>query len=123
MRAAQHSIYFYTLLLTGMAACREAYNPPAIKAVNHYLVVDGFINTSPNTITAFNLNRTRNLGDSTTIGIPELNAKVSILDTHGTTYPLTDTAGTGVYKSSPLTLDVTGQYRIGITTADGRRYS
>ncbi|HLX67886.1 MAG TPA: hypothetical protein VKR41_12845, partial [Puia sp.] len=81
MRAAQHSIYFYTLLLTGMAACREAYNPPAIKAVNHYLVVDGFINTSPNTITAFNLNRTRNLGDSTTIGIPELNAKVSILDT------------------------------------------
>src|SRR5579863_9674789 len=125
MRSGKHYIVFFscTLVMTGLVNCRQVYNPPAIEAVNSYLVVDGFINTGPNTVTTFNINRTRNLGDSTTIGVPELNAKVSILDTHGTTYTLTDTAGTGVYKSSPLTLDVTGQYRIGITTADGRRYS
>src|SRR5579863_4970173 len=124
MRSAQLSSHFFTLLLlTGMAGCRQSYNPPAIKAVNSYLVVDGFINAGPNTITSFKLDRTRNLGDSTTAGIPELNAKVSILDTHGVAYPLTDTAGTGTYTSGPLSLDNTQLYSIAVTTADGRKYS
>jgi hypothetical protein len=126
MRSGQHHIIVISsciLLMTALVNCRQVYNPPAIAAVNSYLVVDGFINTGPNAVTSFNINRTRNLGDSTTIGVPELNAKVSILDTHGTTYTLTDTAGTGIYTSAPLTLDVTGQYSIAITTADGRKYS
>ncbi|HEV3411965.1 MAG TPA: DUF4249 domain-containing protein [Puia sp.] len=122
MRSARFPNYLY-ILLTGIAACRQTYDPPAIKAANSYLVVDGFIDTGPNTITSFNLDRTRNLGDSTTTGIPELNAKVSIVDKHGTAYPLTDTAGTGTYTSGPLTLDITQQYSITVTTGDGRKYS
>jgi hypothetical protein len=123
MRSAHLSKYFFTVILTGLAGCRQAYEPPAIKAPNSYLVVDGFINAGANTTSSFNLNRTRNLGDSTTTGIPELKARVSILDAHGTTYTLTDTANTGIYTSAPLTLDVTGQYSISITTSDGQKYA
>ena len=111
------------VLLAGMVTCRQSYDPPAIAAPNAYLVVDGFINTDPLSVTTFNLNRTRRLNDSTTIGVPELHASCSIVGKHGDVYPLTDTAGTGVYSSGPLSLDVTQQYSIAITTRDGRKYS
>ena len=110
-------------LLTGIPACRQSYTPPAIKAPNSYLVVDGFINTASNSFTSFNLNRTRNLNDSTTIGIPELHAQFSIVGKHGDTYPLVDALNTGTYTSSPLSLDTTQQFSIAITTADGRKYT
>jgi hypothetical protein len=111
------------VLIAGLAACRQSYNPPAIQAPNSYLVVDGFINTGRFTATTFNLNRTHNLNDSTTIGIPELRARFSIVGNHGDRYPLTDTANTGVYTSAPLNLDTTQQYSIAITTGDGRNYT
>ena len=124
MASAQNHIYFFVLLLTtGLAACRQAYNPPAIKAANNYFVVDGFINTGLNAVTMFNLNRSRNLGDSTVTGIPELNASASIVSSSGASYPLTDTANTGIYSSAPLNLDITQQYSIAITTSDGQKYS
>ena len=124
MASAQNHIYFFVLLLTaGQAACRQAYNPPAIKAANNYFVVDGFINTGLNAVTTFNLNRSRNLGDSTVTGIPELNASASIISSSGASYPLTDTANTGIYSSAPLNLDITQQYSIAITTSDGQKYS
>ena len=110
-------------LLAGLAACRQSYNPPAIQAPNSYLVVDGFINTGNSATTTFNLNRTRNLNDSTTIGIPEQHAQFTITGKHGDVYPLTETANPGIYNSAPLNLDITQQYSIAITTADGRKYA
>lgn len=114
---------FTILLITGIGACRQAYNPPEIQAPNNYLVVDGFINTGAFAVTSFNLNRTRNLNDSTTIGIPELHAQFSIAGKHGDVYPLTDAANKGVYASGPLNLDTTQQYSISVTTSDGRKYA
>ena len=111
------------ILVTGQAACRQAYNPPAIQAPNSYLVVDGFINTGASSVSSFNLNRTRNLNDSTTIGVPELHAQFAIVGKHGDVYPLIDSAGNGIYYSGPLSLDATQQYSITITTSDGRKYS
>src|ERR1700722_1616359 len=108
MSSAQNHIYFFVLLLTpGLAACRQAYSPPAITAANNYFVVDGFINIGANTVTTFNLNRSRNLGDSTVTGIPELSAVASIVSSSGASYPLTDTANTRIYSSAPLNLDIT----------------
>jgi hypothetical protein len=118
-----HISFFILLLTTCLAACRQSYNPPAITAANNYLVVDGFINISANAVTTFNLNRSRNLGDSTVTGIPELNAVASIISSSGASYPLTDTANTGMYSSTPLNLDITQQYSIAITTSDGQKYS
>lgn len=125
MQHRRYNITCFLLLLltTGLTTCRQAYTPPAITQPNHYLVVDGFINTGANTITTFNLDRTRNLGDSTVKGIPELNAQIAIISSGGTNYPLTDTAGNGTYTSAPLTLDVTQQYHLAITTSDGQKYA
>lgn len=111
------------LLTTGLTTCREPYTPPVITTPHRFLVVDGFINTGANTVSAFNLNRTRNLGDTTVVGIPELDAQVFIVSSNGNRYLLTDTAGTGIYASSPLTLDATQQYSINITTSNGETYS
>jgi hypothetical protein len=112
------------LLLIGCAmGCKQAYLPPAVKAANNYLVADGFINTGANAVTSFNLNRTRNLNDTTVTGIPELHAQVSILGSGGASYPLVDTANTGIYSSAPLNLDITQQFSITITTSDGQKYS
>ncbi|HEV9038609.1 MAG TPA: DUF4249 domain-containing protein [Puia sp.] len=111
------------LLIAGLQACRQAYNPPAITASNSYLVVDGFVNTGHASVSSFRLNRTRNLNDSTTIGVPELHAQFAILGKHGDAYPLADSANDGTYFSAPLSLDTTQQYTISITTSDGRKYS
>ena len=110
------------LLIIGIE-CRQAYNPPAIQAPNNYLVVDGFINTGRFSVSSFNLNRTRNLNDSTTIGIPELRAQFAIVGKHGDVYPLIDSASNGIYYSGTLSLDTTQQYSITITTSDGRKYT
>jgi Domain of unknown function (DUF4249) len=106
-----------------LTACRQAYTPPAITNPNHYLVVDGFINVSPNSVTTFNLNRTRNLGDTTVQGIPELDATISIVGSGGATWPLTEIGGTSIYASASLTLDPTQQYSISIATTNGEKYA
>ncbi|HXB95850.1 MAG TPA: DUF4249 domain-containing protein [Puia sp.] len=118
-----HIGFCFLLLITGSIRCKQAFEPPAIEAPNRYLVVDGFINIGTGTVTAISLNRTRNLGADTTAGFPELNARAAIVGSQGATYSLTDIAGTGIYTSAPLTLDTTQQYRIIITTSDGRKYA
>jgi hypothetical protein len=124
MRYPRYYISCPMLLLTiTISTCREPYAPPAITNPNRYLVVDGFINTGANTVTTFNLNRTRNLGDTTVTGIPELDAQISIVSSGGAAYPLTETLGTGIYSSAPLTLDVTQQYQVTITTTTGETFS
>jgi hypothetical protein len=124
MRPYRRFLFYCTMILSFAAIhCRQAYDPPAVKAPNDYLVVDGFINTTPNSVTTFHLNRTRNLGDSSTTGIPELQAKISIMNAHGSAFPLTDSAGNGTYSSTPLTLDPGQQYFISVTTSDGKKYA
>jgi hypothetical protein len=113
----------FLLLITGSIRCKQAYDPPVVKGSNRYLVVDGFINIAPGAVTTINLNRTRNLNDTLITGFPELHATVTIVSNHGPSYPLTDTAGTGIYTSAPLTLDITKQYSLAVTTSDGRKYA
>jgi len=110
----------FTLLL---GYCKTAYEPPALKAANNYLVVDGVINTASNAVTIINVNRTRNLGDTATQGIPELHATVNIQSSNGATYPLVDSANNGLYYSAPLTLSPSLQYAIQVTTQNGRKYA
>jgi hypothetical protein len=118
-----HTPWLLLMLLAGLTTCREPFAPPAITQPNRYLVVDGFINTGANTVSTFNLNRTRNLGDTTVIGIPELNAQISIIGSNGDSHLLVDKNRTGSYASAPLTLDVTQQYHLAITTSDDQQFS
>lgn len=118
-----HMLIIFSALTLSLVTCRQPYAPPAITTPNRFLVVDGFINLSPNSVTTFNLDRTRNLGDSTTAGIPELNAQISVIGSGGNSYALTDRLRTGVYTSNSITLDLTQQYHIAITTSDGLQFS
>ena len=104
-----------------IANCKKAYNPPAITALNNYLVVDGFINMAPNSVTTYTLTRAKNLGD-TTINIAELNAQVLIKSNTGTIYPLVDINSTGIYSSNTMLLSNTNAYKLLITTTDGHQY-
>lgn len=108
-------------LLFTFFSCRKVYNPPAITGNNHYLAVDGFIQTGANAISSFTITRSRNLTD-TVPTIPELGGFVAILGADGSSYSLIDTAGNGVYSSASLNLDSNKSYQLSITTSDGNKY-
>jgi Domain of unknown function (DUF4249) len=122
MRNSPLPYWFALCTVLCLANCKQVYDPPAIKATNNYLVVDGIINTGAGAVTTINLNRTRNLADTTKGGIPELNAQVTIVSGAGNSYLLQDTGQIGIYSSQPLNLDYSQKYRIAVTTADGRKY-
>jgi hypothetical protein len=101
--------------------CRKAYEPPAIKASNHFLAIDGVINTGVNGISTLFVSRSLNLLD-TLPNIPELNAQVMIVASNGAMYPLVDTGANGTYVSAPLNLDITQKYQVSVTTIEGNKY-
>ena len=114
----------YLMVLVSMmfvVRCRKPYDPPVIKASNHFVAVDGVINTGANSSSIFLVSRSRNLQDSA-INLPELGAQVFIQSIDGVSFPLLDTGGNGVYVSAPLNLDPGKQYRMSITTIDGNKY-
>ena len=100
--------------------CKKSYTPPAITAINNFLVVDGNINATPASSTIITLSRTRRLVDTVT-NIPELYAQVFIEDNNGVQYSLHET-GNGKYISDELTLSSANTYRLDITTANGKNY-
>ena len=98
--------------------CVKHYNPPPVNAVNHYLVVEGVINTNDSTV--IKLSRSVNLASDTNY-LPELKATISIQDDQSQSYALRE-LGNGVYSSAVLNLDNTHKYRLNITTSDGKNY-
>lgn len=113
--------YLLMALLLLLAQCKKPYVPVVFVSGDNYLVVDGFINTSPGGITTIVLSRTKNLTD-TVVSIPEQNAGVFIQSAAGAVYALQETGNQGSYNSNALTLDANGQYRIVVTTAAGKKY-
>lgn len=113
------TILLFTILL--LSACVKPYEPPAIKANNNYIVIDGVINTNVNGITSVILSRSKNLADTVNF-IPELNAKVTIVSSTGITYNLVDSNQNGKYKSAPLNLNASNQYKIQISTSNNHQY-
>jgi len=108
-------------MLVAMAQCRKAYVPAVLVKGDKYLVVDGFINSSPGGITSILLSRTKKLTD-TVVNIPERGATVVIQSAAGNTYTLRETGANGRYVSDALTLDNNGQYKIVITTIGNNQY-
>jgi hypothetical protein len=106
------------ILLLVCAGCKEYYEPPALKNNPDFLVVDGFLNTAPDS-TYIKLTHTRNLAD-TAPGMPELNASLVVEGDQNTLIPLTE-IGNGLYGNrTPLN---TGEkYRLSIHTSGGREY-
>jgi hypothetical protein len=121
MRAGRLKYFLIVIIILGTTMCRKAYDPPAIKASNHFLAIDGVINTGVNGISTIYVSRSLNLSD-TVPNIPELNAQVMIVSSNGTMYPLIDTSANGTYVSASLNLDITQKYQISVTTIEGNKY-
>jgi hypothetical protein len=101
-------------------SCRKPYEPAVIKEDYNYLVIDGVINAGANAVTTISLSRTKNLTDSISAK-PELGAQVVIEAQSGGSIAL-NSQGNGLYRSQPLNLNVTGNYRLKITTSNGSVY-
>ena len=111
------------LLLSFLAitlGCKQAYLPPVIKNPPINLVVEGFINSGPDS-TYFDLSTTYLLSDSTAT-TPELGATVTVEGTDNTSYPLAE-IGNGVYGTALPPLNTTTGYRLHIITTANKQYA
>jgi hypothetical protein len=107
------------LVLVVAIGCREPYNPTVISSSDSYLVVEGILNASHGP-TNIRLSRTYKLDDSATLR-GENNAQVIVEGKDNSTRLLT-MVGEGLYHSPDLGLTIDQEYRLKITTANGKEY-
>lgn len=112
-----------TLLIFGlliMTACVEPYSPPTSNDNADLLVIDGFLNATSG-IASIKLTHTINLYDA--IPPPALTgATVRIESQGGQVIPLTE-VDDGFYRKDNITVDISSQYKLRITTKEGKKYS
>jgi hypothetical protein len=111
------------LLLSFLAitlGCKQAYLPPVIKNPPINLVVEGFINSGPDS-TYFDLSTTYLLSDSTAT-TPITGATVTVQGADNSQYSLTE-IGNGVYGAPLPTLNPAATYRLHILTPDNQQYA
>jgi len=72
------------LITTILAGCKKPYNPPAISVTNNYLVIEGVINSGPDS-TVIKLSRTVNLSSAVTVN-PVLHAILTVESDQNNSY-------------------------------------
>ncbi|MEZ2339065.1 DUF4249 domain-containing protein [Mucilaginibacter sp. RCC_168] len=111
---------WYLFVVIGVAiSCKKPYNPAIVSSDNHYLVVEGVIN-SGNDSTIINLSRTVKLSEDVSTQIVT-NYTVVIEGEQGGNYAL-QSEGNGRYDIGPMHLDASKKYRLHITTPEGKQY-
>lgn len=100
-------------------ACREEYDPPIISSAESNLVVEGVLNAGAGP-TTIRLSRTFKLDDSARLR-GEQNAVVTVEGKDNTTRLLNMTRD-GIYTSANLGLSLNTEYRLKITTTNGKEY-
>jgi len=107
-------------MLTHCGSCKHPFDPPKIPSNKYPLVVEGFINASPDSVTIVRLSRVQNFsGNDSAVGEP--GAVVLIEDEYGSSIALLDEGG-GKYVSDHLNLVLYNKYRLNISTSDGNQY-
>jgi hypothetical protein len=114
-----HGQLLLIFFLLSVISCRKPYNPPATNVNVNYLVVEGVINSGPDS-TIIQLSRTTalNSGPKT---VTETNAIVTVLSDAGDKYILTEGLP-GTYTYNGLNLPTTKKYCLHITTSNGEQY-
>jgi len=107
------------IVIATALSCKKPYNPPVPTIATGYLVVEGVINSGPDS-TFIKLSRTVSIQTKNSIN-PELHAAVSVQGDQGFSYALTE-AGNGNYVCAGLNLDNTHSYRLSIKTANNDQY-
>jgi len=113
-------IWYLFVVIGVIISCKKPYNPPIVSSDNHYLVVEGVIN-SGNDSTIINLSRTVKLSESVSTQLMT-NYTVAVEGEQGNSYPL-QSEGNGTYDIGPMHLDPSQKYRLHITTPDGKQYA
>lgn len=121
MRSSYFKKTTYIIIASALAltCCTKPYNPPGIKSVTGYMVVEGVINAG-NDSTKFRLSHTIALSSDSSIA-PVTGATVTIQGNDNSSYVLTGNSS-GIYSAPPLNLNATKTYRIDIKTTDGKEY-
>lgn len=112
--------FIYITVLAVIVSCKKPYNPPIVSSDNHYLVVEGVIN-SGNDSTIINLSRTVKLSENVSTQLVA-NYTVVVEGEQGNSYAL-QSEGNGIYDIGPMHLDPSRKYRLHITTPDGKQYA
>ncbi|MEP7373362.1 MAG: DUF4249 domain-containing protein [Chitinophagaceae bacterium] len=107
------------ILVVTHFGCRDMYKPTIISSAESYLVVEGVLNAGSGP-TSIKLSRTFKLDDTARLQ-NELNAQVVVEGKDNSTHQLT-TNGDGIYTSPNLNLLVNTEYRLRITTVNGKEY-
>ena len=111
------NIFLFISLMLIITDCREPFSPDFKTGENDYLVVEGFINIGQKAVTTIALSRVVPL--LKTQQTFEMNAIVNIENKDGTRYSLQE-KGNGVYLSDSIDLNLTSEYRLLITTQNGK---
>lgn len=115
-----YGLFYYTCMTMIMSGCLEPYAPPDASAAVDILVVDGFLDHGRSSASV-RLTRAVALA-STETPSPEEHAKVTIEESDGATIALTADTIAGSYIANDLTINPDKQYRLHITTQQGREY-
>jgi hypothetical protein len=115
------SIYiWYVVAMLGITmGCKKPYEPPVVSSDNHYLVVEGVIN-SGNDSTFISLSRTVKLSENVSTQ-PVTNFTVVVEGEQGAKYTL-NAQGNGKYNIGPMNLDASKKYRLHLTEPGGKEY-
>ena len=111
--------YITVLLLLLTVTCKEKYSLPEALADKSYLVVEGFIDGG-NDSTFIQLSRTVSIGDTARIK-NETNASLYIEGQNGEGFTLSEIKP-GRYAGGPFTFNLSQQYRLNISTNNGKSY-
>jgi len=118
-RRSRLQLFFFLTLLV-MTACVDPYPAPGSLGNTKYLVVDGYLNASKDSVSV-----TINYSVPLDEGIsspPEEGANVSITSSSGESISLNE-VDRGLYVASNLTLNTSDNYKLHILTKAGTSYS
>ncbi|WP_373331462.1 DUF4249 domain-containing protein [Salmonirosea aquatica] len=108
------------MAVLALKACVEPFAPPEITGAEHYLVVDGSLNTTPGASSQIRLSRTQNIYEKGAPQ-PESRAKLTVEGDKGSSFAFAE-AVPGVYDLAPTTFRDSEKYRLRIKTSGGREY-
>ena len=114
-------IWYLMVLAVITAGCKKPYNPPVVSSDNHYLVVEGVIN-SGNDSTIISLSKTVRIAENVSTQAVTNGAVMVEAEQGGVSYAL-QSEGNGKYDIGPMHLDATKKYRLHITTSDNKEYA
>jgi hypothetical protein len=114
------ALLLLSLLLFLTESCIEPFSPPEINSDGNYLVVDGFFNAGGTDTSRIELRRTQHV-NTTTPPVIVTGASVMVEEEAGAVHTFAEIKN-GLYQLPPRLYNMSGKYRIRITTENGQEY-